>query len=99
MVLPDVNVLVTAYRDDVSDTDNTLESPRPTPAAAAERGDFGMNQSQLTELLDSLRNFPHEIEWVEFKEAKNGHDFNELGEYFSALSNEANHEAAKSVAG
>ena len=29
-----------------------------------------MNQSQLTELLDSLRNFPHETEWVEFKEAK-----------------------------
>ena len=49
-----------------------------------------MNQSQLTELLDSLRNFPHETEWVEFKEAKNRHDFNELGEYFSALSNEAN---------
>lgn len=29
-------------------------------------------------------------EWVEFKEAKNNIDFNELGRYFSALSNEAN---------
>ncbi|MCK9374450.1 MAG: ATP-binding protein [Sulfuricurvum sp.] len=27
---------------------------------------------------------------MEFKEAKNGYDFDSLGEYFSALSNEAN---------
>lgn len=32
----------------------------------------------------------HENEIVEFKEAKNTYDFNKLGKYFSALSNEAN---------
>ncbi len=31
-----------------------------------------------------------ETEVLEFKEAKNGYDFDSLGEYFSALSNEAN---------
>ena len=33
---------------------------------------------------------PAETEWVEFKEAKNNFDFDDLGRYFSALSNEAN---------
>jgi ATP-dependent DNA helicase RecG len=33
---------------------------------------------------------PAETEWVEFKEAKNNYDFDDLGKYFSALSNEAN---------
>ena len=32
----------------------------------------------------------HEDEVVEFKEAKNSYSFNEIGQYFSALSNEAN---------
>ena len=27
MILPDVNILVAAYRDDVSDTDNTSRKP------------------------------------------------------------------------
>src|SRR5207244_4384736 len=31
-----------------------------------------------------------ETEWIEFKEAKNNYDFDDLGRYFSALSNEAN---------
>ena len=31
-----------------------------------------------------------EKEYVEYKEAKNNFDFNELGRYFSALSNGAN---------
>ena len=31
-----------------------------------------------------------ETEWLEFKKAKDNYDFNKLGEYFSALSNEAN---------
>lgn len=35
-------------------------------------------------------NLPVEMEWVEFKEAKNNFDFHDLGKYFSALSNEAN---------
>ena len=34
-----------------------------------------------------------ENEVVEFKEAKNSFDVNELGKYFSALSNEANQRA------
>jgi ATP-dependent DNA helicase RecG len=33
---------------------------------------------------------PVEVEWVEFKEAKNNIHFDDLGKYFSALSNEAN---------
>jgi ATP-dependent DNA helicase RecG len=33
---------------------------------------------------------PAETEWVEFKEAKTTFDFEKLGRYFSALSNEAN---------
>jgi ATP-dependent DNA helicase RecG len=41
-------------------------------------------------LLDELRALPSEIEWVEFKEAKNTFHFDEIGKYFSALSNEAN---------
>lgn len=32
----------------------------------------------------------HEDEVVEFKEAKSSYSFNEIGQYFSALSNEAN---------
>lgn len=48
-----------------------------------------MTQEQLTEILQQLI-ISHENEVVEFKEAKNNFDFNKLGEYFSALSNEAN---------
>ena len=40
---------------------------------------------KLSELLD----LPAETEWVEFKEAKNNFDLDDLGRYFSALSNEA----------
>ena len=43
-------------------------------------------QAKLTEFLS----LPAETEWVEFKEAKNNFDFDDLGKYFSALSNEAN---------
>ena len=49
-----------------------------------------MNQSELLQLLDRLCRLPHETEWIEFKEAKKQYDFDKLGEYFSALSNEAN---------
>ncbi|MBN1548760.1 MAG: putative DNA binding domain-containing protein [Syntrophaceae bacterium] len=41
-------------------------------------------------MVQELLNLPEETEWVEFKEAKNNFDFNDLGKYFSALSNEAN---------
>jgi ATP-dependent DNA helicase RecG len=40
--------------------------------------------------LDELRALSSENEWVEFKEAKGAFDPDKLGEYFSALSNEAN---------
>ena len=49
-----------------------------------------MNESELKQILDILINLPTETEWVEFKEASNNYDFNKLGSYFSALSNEAN---------
>ena len=45
-----------------------------------------MNLEKLKELM----NLPTETEWVEFKEAKNNYDFDDIGKYFSALSNEAN---------
>lgn len=41
-------------------------------------------------LLDEFRAQPVETEWLEFKEAKNNFDFDDLGQYFSALANEAN---------
>ncbi len=46
----------------------------------------GELQAKLTEFLS----LPAETEWVEFKEAKNSYDFDDLGKYFSSLSNEAN---------
>jgi ATP-dependent DNA helicase RecG len=49
-----------------------------------------MNQSDFIELLDQFRNLPAETEWLEFKEAKTSFEFDKLGMYFSALSNEAN---------
>lgn len=49
-----------------------------------------MNKTELLELLELLRRFPVETEWLEFKEAKTNFDANELGKYFSAISNEAN---------
>lgn len=45
--------------------------------------------SELHTLLDNIRKHP-ENEVVEVKQARNNYAFNEIGEYFSALSNEAN---------
>ena len=45
-------------------------------------------QTLIQKLREMLKN--HENEVVEFKEAKNDKSFNEIGQYFSALSNEAN---------
>jgi ATP-dependent DNA helicase RecG len=39
--------------------------------------------------LQELLLLPAETEWVEFKEAKSNLDFDDIGRYFSALSNEA----------
>ena len=49
-----------------------------------------MTDKELSTILKSLRSLPAETEVVEFKEAKNSYDFEKLGKYFSALSNEAN---------
>ena len=49
-----------------------------------------MTHTELVHKLNELRNLPAETEVFEFKEARNGYDFNKLGKYFSALSNEAN---------
>lgn len=40
--------------------------------------------------LAELMALPAETEWVEFKAASGSYDFDQLGRYFSALSNEAN---------
>lgn len=49
-----------------------------------------MTPVDLQYTLTQLRSLTAENEIVEFKEAKNTYDFNKLGKYFSALSNEAN---------
>ena len=49
-----------------------------------------MTTAELQHILQQLRNLTAENEIMEFKEAKIGYDFNKLGKYFSALSNEAN---------
>jgi len=48
-----------------------------------------MDVSKLKEMLDEWRRFPSENEWIEFKSAKNKFSTDEIGKYFSALSNEA----------
>ncbi len=48
------------------------------------------SKEQLIEKFMEYRQMPSETEWLEFKEAKNSFDFDDLGKYFSALSNEAN---------
>ncbi len=49
-----------------------------------------MTPAELQSKLDELTALPAETEWVEFKEAKSNFDSDDLGKYFSALSNEAN---------
>jgi len=49
-----------------------------------------MNTEELKAFLENLCLMPSETEWVEFKKAKNNIHFDDLGKYFSALSNEAN---------
>lgn len=40
-----------------------------------------MNENELLEILDWLLSLKAENEVVEFKEAKNNFDFNDIGEY------------------
>jgi len=49
-----------------------------------------MTPEDLQSKLASMMALPAETEWIEFKEARNDYHFDELGQYFSALSNEAN---------
>lgn len=49
-----------------------------------------LSEIELVDILDRLRSLPAETEIVEFKKAENTFHENDLGEYFSALSNEAN---------
>ena len=46
--------------------------------------------TDLRQILQRLRSLPAETEWFEFKEAKQNFHSDDLGKYFSALSNEAN---------
>lgn len=47
-------------------------------------------EQELVKILESLISLPAENEVVEFKKAENKFDDDDLGQYFSALSNEAN---------
>ena len=49
-----------------------------------------MTTRDLHQLLDELRSVETEAEWLDFKEAKTTYDLDKLGQYFSALANEAN---------
>jgi len=49
-----------------------------------------MSINYIQKKLEELIAKGYENEVIEFKEAKNGYDFNKIGKYFSALSNEAN---------
>jgi len=46
--------------------------------------------AELERLLTDLMSLSSENEWFDFKEAKKGYDLEKIGQYFSALSNEAN---------
>jgi len=49
-----------------------------------------MTEQELHKILSDAIALPAETEIVEFKEAKEGFDFDKIGQYFSALGNEAN---------
>lgn len=49
-----------------------------------------MTEAEKLAKLTELLNLPNETEWVEFKTASNDFTFDKIGQYFSALSNEAN---------
>ena len=49
-----------------------------------------MTQTELLQKLAVLLSLPGETETVEYKSASNSFHLDEIGKYFSALSNEAN---------
>jgi len=69
---------------------------RPHGLAVAVRRDDDRNLPKVHGIasaqgtLAKLMALPAETEWLEFKEARNSFDFEDLGRYFSAISNEAN---------
>jgi ATP-dependent DNA helicase RecG len=48
-----------------------------------------MTKQELQNKLNELCSLPAETKWLEFKAARTNFTFKELGQYFSALSNEA----------
>lgn len=46
-----------------------------------------MTVAELRTKLQELTDLPAETEWVEFKQARSNFDLDDLGKYFSALSN------------
>jgi ATP-dependent DNA helicase RecG len=51
---------------------------------------MNMSEAELDKILSQATARQRETEIIEFKEAKEGYDFDKIGKYFSALSNEAN---------
>ncbi len=49
-----------------------------------------MTEEELKEIFNSLLLLPVETEWLEFKSARSKFNSDDIGKYFSALSNEAN---------
>lgn len=49
-----------------------------------------MVQRDIESILHQLLELPVETEWVEFKHAEKDFHFDDIGRYFSALSNESN---------
>ncbi|GHT24744.1 hypothetical protein AGMMS4957_18290 [Bacteroidia bacterium] len=49
-----------------------------------------MSEQELNKILSEATALRAETEIIEFKEAKEGYDFDKIGKYFSAMSNEAN---------
>jgi ATP-dependent DNA helicase RecG len=70
-----------------------MQSAKQTPTLCSQQAKFITMRSQILDVsakLQDLLNLSAENEIVEFKEAASSYDFNKLGKYFSALSNEAN---------
>ena len=70
-------------------------SPFPLRPTFADIIRIPMTSYDLLEILRKLLALPAESEVVEFKEANDSFDFDKLGKYFSALSNEANLKSAE----
>lgn len=70
------------FRDLTKMLANILRTPHNTI--------YMYTENELTQILTTLITLPAETEIVEFKKAENTFSDNDLGQYFSALANEAN---------